>query len=250
MVKITTSEAWIVPDWPAPENVRSLVTTRAGGVSSGAYASLNLGDHVGDDPLAVAENRRRVAAGLPAPPLWLNQVHGTTVLDAGDSCAGQTPEADAAFARRSGVVCAVMTADCLPVLLCDQSGSVVAAVHAGWRGLRAGVLEQTVAAMACPGQQLLAWLGPAIGPAAFEVGDEVRDAFVAENAQAEAAFTALRPGKCLADIYLLARLALGRVGVTAVYGGNCCTVLDAQRFFSYRRDGATGRMASLIWLAD
>lgn len=244
------SEAWIVPDWPAPESVRSLATTRHGGVSTGKYASLNLGDHVGDDAQAVAENRRRVAAVLPATPLWLNQVHGANVLDAATaSSAAGAPEADAALARRSGVVCAVMTADCLPVLLCDQSGTVVAAAHAGWRGLHAGVLERTVAAMACPGAQLLAWLGPAIGPDAFEVGDEVRAAFVGANPEAGAAFRALRSGKWLADIYLLARLALARVGVTAVYGGDYCTVHEAARFFSYRRDGATGRMASLIWLA-
>lgn len=244
------SDAWIVPDWPAPAKVRSLATTRHGGVSTGAYASLNLGDHVGDDPLAVAENRRRVAAGLPGGPLWLTQVHGTKVLDAGSTMLGErAPEADAAFARQPGAVCAVMTADCLPVLLCDQAGTVVAAAHAGWRGLHAGVLEQTVTAMDCPGAQLLAWLGPAIGPAAFEVGDEVRSAFVAANDQAETAFRALRPGKWLADIYLLARMALARAGVSAVYGGDCCTVQDEARFFSYRRDGVTGRMASLIWLA-
>lgn len=244
------SNDWIVPDWPAPLRVRSLTTTRHGGVSTGAYASLNLGDHVGDEAQAVAENRRRVAASLPAEPLWLNQVHGTRVLDAGhEAIAGRPATADAAFSRRAGAVCAVLTADCLPVLLCDRSGEVVAAVHAGWRGLQAGVLEQTVAAMACPAAQLLAWLGPAIGPAAFEVGDDVRRAFVVQNDAAEAAFKALRPGKWLADIYLLARLALARAGVEAVYGGGYCTVQDAARFFSYRRDGATGRMASLIWLA-
>lgn len=244
------NDAWIVPDWPAPARVRSLATTRQGGVSTGVYASLNLGDHVGDDAQAVAENRRRVAAVLPAAPLWLNQVHGAHALDAGnEAAAASAPAADAAFARRPAAVCAVMTADCLPVLLCDQSGTVVAAAHAGWRGLHAGVLERTVAAMDCPGAQLLAWLGPAIGPAAFEVGDEVRTAFVSVDAKADAAFAALRPGKWLADIYLLARLALARTGVTAIYGGNYCTVQEAARFFSYRRDGATGRMASLIWLA-
>lgn len=244
------NDAWIVPDWPAPAKVRSLATTRHGGVSTGSYASLNLGDHVGDDPLAVAENRRRVATGLPAMPLWLNQVHGMRVLDAAHALApGLAPEADAAFSHKSGTVCAVMTADCLPVLLCDQAGSVVAAAHAGWRGLHGGVLAQTVAAMGRPGEQLLAWLGPAIGPAAFEVGDEVRDLFIADDEAAVDAFEALRPGKWLADIYRLARLALARVGVSAVYGGDYCTVREAERFFSYRRDGVTGRMASLIWLA-
>lgn len=245
------SEAWIVPDWPAPKRVRSLVTTRHGGVSTGAYASLNLGDHVGDDPSAVTENRRRVAAALPAAPLWLSQVHGLTVLEVGGEFAtGRAPEADAAFSRRTGTVCAVMTADCLPVFICDRSGSVVAVAHAGWRGLLGGVLEQTVRAMTCPGTELLAWLGPAIGPGAFEVGDEVRSAFVSAHDEAAAGFEVRQPGKWLADIYLLARQALARVGVTAVYGGGCCTASDAARFFSYRRDGVTGRMASLIWLAD
>lgn len=248
---ISMSSPCIVPDWPAPARVRSLVTTRHGGVSLGAYASLNLGDHVGDDPLAVAENRRRIAVELPAMPLWLNQVHGHGVIDAGSALPGAcTPDADAAFSRRSGVVCAVMTADCLPVLFCDQSGSVVAVAHAGWRGLHAGVLEQTVLAMACPGSQLLVWLGPAIGPTAFEVGDDVRNVFVAAHGEAEVAFKAVRPGKWLADIYSLARLALGRAGVSAVYGGDCCTVSEPGRFFSYRRDGVTGRMASLIWLVE
>ncbi|MFZ2853664.1 MAG: peptidoglycan editing factor PgeF [Rhodocyclaceae bacterium] len=242
------NDRWIVPDWPAPPRVRCLTTTRHGGVSTGAYTSLNLGDHVGDDVSAVAENRRRVAACLPAEPLWLQQVHGTQAVDAGVA-GGHPLTADASFSRRPGTVCAVLTADCLPVLLCDRSGEVVAAAHAGWRGLQAGVLEQTVAAMACPAAQLLAWLGPAIGPAAFEVGDDVRRAFVAQNDTAEAAFTALQPGKWLADIYLLARLALARAGVGAVYGGGYCTVEEATRFFSYRRDGVTGRMASLIWLA-
>ena len=248
------SDAWFVADWPVPATVRSRVTTRQGGVSGGAYASLNLGDHVGDDPAAVAENRRRVAADLPASPFWLSQVHGTTVLDLDRLVqTRQAPEADAAYSRKPGVVCAVMTADCLPVLFCNQTGTVVAAAHAGWRGLHAGVLEQTVGAMACPGEQVLAWLGPAIGPDAFEVGDEVREAFVRANNAAEAAFRALpsgsHPGKWLADLYLLARLALARAGVTAVYGGSNCTVQDATRFYSYRRDGVTGRMASLIWLA-
>lgn len=249
------NENWIVPDWPAAPHVRSLITTRHGGVSQGAYASLNLGDHVGDDAQAVAENRRRVAAYLPAAPLWLKQVHGTQVIDAAQLATQfpnviPAPEGDAAFARRPGVVCAAMTADCLPVLLCDRAGSVVAAAHAGWRGLHAGVLTQTVQAMACPGAELLAYLGPAIGPQAFEVGDEVRNAFVDAHREAAVAFQALRPGKWLADLYLLARQALARLGVEAVYGGGYCTVHDASRFFSYRRDGVSGRMASLICLDD
>lgn len=238
---------WIVPEWPAPARVRSLLTTRHGGVSRGAYASLNLGDHVGDDPLAVAENRSRLASGLDAIPLWLNQEHGIAVVDAEQAFSSPRPVADASFSRKPALACAVMTADCLPVLLCDQSGTVVAAAHAGWRGLHAGVLERTVAAMACAGEEILAYLGPSIGPQAFEVGDEVRAAFVESDRQAEAAFKPLR-GKWLADIYLLARQRLARLGVNAVFGGNYCTVEEAERFFSYRRDGVTGRMASMIWL--
>lgn len=244
------SEAWIIPDWPVAPNVCSLITTRVGGVSCGAYASLNLGDHVGDDPLAVAENRRRVAAYLPAAPLWLKQVHGVDVLDAAQfSGVSSAPTGDASFTRISGAVCAVMTADCLPVLLCDRVGRVVAVAHAGWRGLAAGVLAKTVQAMALPGAQLLAYLGPAIGPQAFEVGDEVRKIFVDAHREAAAAFQPLHSGKWLADLYLLARQALGRCGVEAVYGGGYCTVHEEARFFSYRRDGESGRMASLIWLA-
>ncbi|MBI4741477.1 MAG: peptidoglycan editing factor PgeF [Betaproteobacteria bacterium] len=249
------SERWIVPGWPAPPGVRSLLTTRYGGVSQGVYASLNLGDHVGDDAAAVAENRARVVARLPGAPKWLNQVHGVQVLDAAAIDCGQPPPAaDAAFARNAGIVCAVMTADCLPALFCDTAGTVVAAVHAGWRGLLAGVLERTVAAMCCPGERLIAYFGPAIGPQAFLVGSEVREAFVAEHHEAATAFRPVGGGdgrgspKWLADLAGLARQRLARIGVTAVYGGDRCTFGDAERFFSYRRDGATGRMAALIWL--
>jgi len=248
------SERWIVPGWPAPANVHSLLTTRHGGVSQGVYAGLNLGDHVGDDAAAVAENRARVVARLPGAPKWLNQVHGVQVLDAATiGCGLPPPTADAAFARDAGIVCAVMTADCLPVLFCDIAGTVVAAAHAGWRGLLAGALERTVAAMGCPGERLLAYLGPAIGAQAFEVGGEVRDAFLAGNREAAAAFRPVGDGqglpKWLADLAWLARQRLARIGVTAVYGGDRCTFGDAEHFFSYRRDGATGRMAALIWLA-
>jgi len=244
------SERWIVPDWPAPANVRALVTTRLGGVSTGPYASLNLGAHVGDDPAAVAENRRRLAEQLPGSPLWLDQRHGVAVINAAN-CApgGGPPPADAAFARWPATVCAVLTADCLPILLCDRRGSVVAAVHAGWRGLLAGVIEQTVGAMAVTGNALLAYLGPAIGRHAFEVGDEVRSAFVARDAEAAVAFASLGAGKWLADIYCLAQQRLAALGVVAIYGGAYCTVQDEELFFSYRRDGVCGRLASLIWLA-
>lgn len=254
MTKTSTSKPWgdwIIPDWPAPARVRSLVTTRHGGFSEAPYASLNLGEHVGDDMRKVAENRALLAARLPAMPRWLNQVHGTTVLDlGGDSAASMPPEADAAVTRRTGLVCAVMSADCLPVMLCDKTGTVAAVAHAGWRGLHAGVLERTVATMSIPGAQLLAYLGPAIGPESFEVGDEVRTAFVSDNGEAEAAFKPVQPGKWLANIYLLAHQRLARLGIGEVYGGGFCTVRESERFFSYRRDGVTGRMASLIWLAD
>ena len=227
-----------------------MVTTRVGGVSHAPYDSFNLAIHVGDDPAAVRENRARLrtALVLPAEPLWLKQVHGVAVVDA--ARAGIEPEADGAFAAQPGTVCAVLTADCLPVLLCNRAGTKVAALHAGWRGLAGGVIEAGVQALGVPGNELLAWLGPAIGPEAFEVGPEVRTAFIQQDAQAAQAFRTARDGKYLADIYLLARQRLQRLGVAAVYGGGFCTVTDGARFFSYRRDGATGRMASLIWLAD
>lgn len=237
----------IIPDWPAPANVRALQTTRAGGISAPPYAALNLGLHVGDQALSVVHNRQRLAHFVPTEPLWLDQVHGTTVVDAGAT--GCQPQADATYARTAQTVCAVMTADCLPVLLCDCSGTVVAAAHAGWRGLLDGVLEATIDAMQAAPDMLMAWLGPAIGSQAFMVGDEVRAAFVAHDAEANAAFQAQPDGKWLADIYALARLRLQRQGITAIYGGGFCTFSDTARFFSYRRDGVTGRMATMIWLA-
>jgi YfiH family protein len=226
--------------------VRACTTTRAGGVSEGPWASLNLGDHVDDDPAAVAANRARLAGelALPREPQWLRQVHGTRVRapDAEADCA------DACFEDRPGRVCAVLTADCLPVLLCNAAGTRVAAAHAGWRGLVAGVLEQTAARFDDPPAQILAWLGPAIGPQAFEVGDEVRAAFVGADTAAAAHFVAKRPGHWLADLYGLARLRLARAGITQVSGGGFCTYREPERFYSYRRDGITGRMASLIWI--
>jgi YfiH family protein len=237
---------FIVPDWPAPPGVRALQSTRTGGVSRGPYESLNLGDHVGDDPADVAANRARLAAFLPGEPLWLKQVHGVAVADA--LADGPGAEADAAIARQGGRVCVVMTADCLPLLLCDRAGTVVAAVHAGWRGLAAGVVEAAVAAMGRPGSELLAWLGPAIGPEAFEVGEEVRAAFLARDPGAAEAFVARGGGKWLADIWLLARQRLTSLGIDSVWGGGQCTVSDRERFFSYRRDGVTGRMGAFVWL--
>ena len=238
----------LVPDWPAPANVRALQTLRSGGCSPAPWNSFNLGDHVGDAPAHVAANRAALRSRLPAEPLWLNQVHGNATVEGKNW--PESKMADASFSRQPGTVCAVMTADCLPVLFCDRAGTVVAAAHAGWRGLVGGVLEATIAGMAVPADQLLAWLGPAIGPQAFEVGDEVRTAFIADDAGAAACFAPKAPGKWLADIYGLARRRLRRAGVTAVFGGDLCTVSDPERFFSYRRDGVTGRQASLIWLAN
>ena len=237
----------LVPDWPARAHVKCLMTRREGGVSQAPWTSFNLGDHVGDDPAHVAANRARLRRLLPAQPGWLKQVHSARVVDLHKP--GSDPEADASFTRQTGQICAVLTADCLPVLFCDRAGSVVAAAHAGWRGLADGVLEATVAAMRVPPSEVLAWMGAAIGPQAFEVGDEVRQAFVAQHADASAAFVPQPlPGKWRADIYQLARIRLKQAGVHAVYGGGHCTFQEAESFFSYRRDGVTGRMASLIWL--
>lgn len=235
----------IRPDWPAPARVRACMTTRIGGVSRAPWSSFNLGDHVGDDSAHVAANRAHLREILPAEPAWLTQVHGTRVAELGRD---KDFQADAVVARAAGQVCAVLTADCLPVLFCDRGGSVVAAAHAGWRGLAAGVLEATVSAMRVPPGEILVWMGAAIGPQAFEVGDEVREAFVAQHAGAAAAFAPHAPGKWLADIYALARLRLGAAGVHAVHGGGRCTFGEADTFFSYRRDGVTGRMAALVWL--
>lgn len=239
-------EHCIIPDWPAPVRVKALQTTRHGGVSIAPYDSLNLGDHVGDNPLAVERNRIRLNKLLPSEPVWLEQVHGTLVVDAGrTSC---LPQADACIARHRAAVCVVMTADCLPLLLCDTQGSVVGAAHAGWKGLAAGVIEATVRAMEVAPQELMAWLGPAIGQEAFEVGDEVRAAFVAAHPQAASAFIPGQPGKWFADLCALARLRLDTLGVTQIYGGGHCTYREREEFFSYRRDGATGRMGTFIWL--
>lgn len=239
---------WIIPEWPAPAIVRGLITTRAGGVSSGPYASLNLGLRTGDDPHAVSANRAKLDALLPRPPKWLRQVHGATVVEA-DTLV-DVPEADAGVARRPGTVCGVLVADCIPVLLADRAGTTVAIAHAGWRGLAAGVVENTIERMAAGPRSLVAYLGPGIGPTAFEVGADVRDAFVGRDTRSQKAFAPHGPGKWLADLFLLARQALQRAGVEDVHGGGLCTYSDARRFFSYRRDRATGRMAALVWLTD
>ncbi|MBM5812358.1 MAG: peptidoglycan editing factor PgeF [Gammaproteobacteria bacterium] len=235
------------PDWPAPPSVRAVVSTRAGGVSRGHWAGLNLADHVGDDPDAVAENRRRLRAALalPAEPFWLTQVHGTVVAVAGGA---ERPPADAGITREPGRVCATLTADCLPVLFASRSGDRVGIAHAGWRGLADGVVEATVRSLGGDPTELLAWLGPAIGPQSFEVGPDVRDAFLAVAASAAAHCRPTAPDRWLVDLYGIARQRLAACGVTAVFGGGLCTYRDGARFYSFRRDATTGRMASLIWL--
>jgi YfiH family protein len=237
---------WIVPDWPAPANVRALITTRAGGASEGPYASLNLGLRTDDDPRAVSTNRARLEALLPQAPRWLRQIHGATVVEA-DSLE-DIPEADAAVARRAGTVCGVLVADCIPVLLADRAGTAVGVAHAGWRGLAAGVIPNAVERMGIAPRDLIAYLGPGIGPTAFEVGPDVLDAFVTRDAAAQAAFAPHAPGKWLADLFLLARRSLQLAGVMDIHGGGLCTYSDAARFFSYRRERATGRMAAVIWM--
>ena len=269
MAAVTSLPAWLVPDWPAPPGVRAISTYRQGGVSRAPYASLNLAGHVEDAPAAVAANRRtlREAAGLPAEPRWLTQVHGNRVLDldaldpaatAGPGAgagagagigAAMTSPADAAVTGRSGTVCAILTADCLPVLLASGSGDRVGAAHAGWRGLAAGVIEATVAALGSPPAEMLAWLGPAIGPRHFEIGPEVREEFLRTDPGAEAAFAPNPRGRFMADLYALARRRLTSVGVERLFGGGECTYSQEDKYFSHRRDARTGRQASLIWIS-
>ncbi|WP_373002128.1 peptidoglycan editing factor PgeF [Marinobacter sp.] len=243
------------PDWSAPDRVRAISTTRAGGVSGRPWNSLNLGSHVEDNPKHVQENRRRLAEsiGLDSDRIgWLNQVHGTEVVELTPDSVGQPPNADASYTRHPGIACAILTADCLPVILADREGTVVGAAHCGWRSLCGGVIENLVSAMAVAPETLHAWLGPAIGPGSFEVGPEVRDAFLEHDPKAARAFKAegARSGHFMADIYALATLRLDHLGVSNVAGGRLCTVQDSDRFFSYRRDGQTGRMATLVWLVD
>lgn len=237
------STDWLRPDWPAPASVRALSTTRHGGCSGGAWSSMNLGEHCGDDPRSVHRNRERLYRVLPAPPQWLRQVHGAAVVEH----PGRTmppPEADAIVCFRPGAVCAVLTADCLPVLFCDRAGSRAAVAHAGWRGLAAGVLQSTAAALQCDPEEILVWLGPAIGPAVYEVGDDVAAALP------RGAGPALRPhgDRWLLDLFAVARCMLAAAGIESIFGGGICTYSDPDRFFSFRRDGITGRMATLVWL--
>ena len=241
---------FIIPDWPAPKNVKALQTTRLGGVSAAPYDALNLGMHVKDNPLHVAQNRQMLSQFLPSEPVWLKQVHGIKVVDA--AIASCEPEADASFTAQKNVVCVTMTADCLPVLLCDQAGTQIAAVHAGWRSLCDGVIESTVKELHVEGKELMAWLGPAIGPQAFEVGAEVRAQFIQKDAQAASAFV-MHGEKWLGNLYQIATQRLQKLGITHIYGGdqaheNWCTYTDEARFYSFRRDGDTGRMGTFIWL--
>ena len=242
---------FIVPNWPAPANVHALQTNRYGGCSYYPYDSFNLGSHVKDNPIHVAHNRQLLSQFLPSEPVWLNQVHGINVVDAANTDC--VPDADASYSTRKNVVCVTMTADCLPILVCDTAGTTIANIHAGWRSLCDGVIEATIAKLPVDSNQLMAWLGPAIGPNVFEVGAEVRSQFIAKDAQAELAFKP-HGDKLLCDIYRIATQRLNNLGVTKIYGGGqenepWCTFTDEKCFFSFRRDGETGRMATLIWLA-
>ena len=240
------TKLWLNAEWPAPANVHALTTLRSGGVSVGTFAALNPAMHVGDHLPHVLANRQLITEmfQLPAAPVWLEQVHGTRVIKA--DYVGKLETADASFTDQKNVVCTVMTADCLPLLLCNRNGTCIAAVHGGWRGLLAGVIENTVETM--QEDDLMAWMGPAIGPGSFEVGDEVRTAFLTKSSGFSRAFQPLANGKWLANIYVLARSILSRLNVDQVFGGEYCTYSDPQQFYSYRRDGQTGRMATLIWM--
>lgn len=250
---MTGIKRWLVPDWPAPANIHAATTLRTGGVSPAPYFSLNPAAHVGDAADSVVQNRRIIKEmlDLPAEPVWLDQIHSHRAVKAAKTADLQ--QADASYTDQSGVVCAVMTADCLPLLVCSADGAHIAAIHAGWRGLLAGVIGNTITAMKSPLYKmgargdLLVWLGPAIGPDCFEVGAEVKEAFLEKSAAYRHAFKGQSGGKWLADIYQLARIELAALGITDVYGGTYCTVTEHERFYSYRRDAQTGRMATLIW---
>jgi YfiH family protein len=250
MKKNNIPSEWLLPNWDAPQNIRAIMTTRQGGFSQHPFDSMNLGDHVDDDPNVVKQNRTHLKErlSLPNDPLWLTQTHGVTVANA-DNKHSTIIAADASVAHKAGAVCAVMTADCLPVLFCNRQGTSIAAAHAGWRGLHAGILEQTVKSLNCPASEVITWLGAAISTQHFEVGSEVRKAFISAQSEASNAFTpSINTGKWLADIYYLARLRLQSIGVTNITGGEECTYTDKERFYSYRRETKTGRMVSLIWM--
>lgn len=244
------SKPLIYPDWPAPDTIKAVSTTRQSGFSTPPFDGFNLGSHVGDSSTNVEKNRRHLSeiAYLPTSPLWLDQVHGTSVCTANNWREGQ--QADAIVSEAVNQVCTIMTADCLPILLCDQQGNTVAAIHAGWRSLAAGVVEKTVQRFTCPPQQIMAWLGPAIGPTQFEVDYHVFRAFTQSSTSAKHAFVQTDATHYLANIYLLAKQQLNALGIHAIFGGRFCTVSEPARFFSYRRDGSTGRMATMIWIDD
>jgi YfiH family protein len=236
---------WIKPDWPVASNIHAVATLRSGGVSQGTFNSLNLGLHVNDEPENVYKNRRIISRmlDLPSEPVWMEQVHGIDVIKADQS--KQIEKADASYTDQENTVCAVLTADCLSILLATTDGSKIAAIHAGWRGLLSGVVANTVNTMGTI--NLIAWLGPAIGADCFEVGQEIKDSFIKKSEKFTQVFTKTNEKKYLVDIYKLAKIELASVGIKQVYGGGFCTVTDKERFYSYRRDGETGRMATLIW---
>lgn len=246
---MSTEHRYLIPDWPAPVNIKSCVTKRRGGVSIGSFSSFNMGLRSGDVLEHILTNREQMAVdfGWQNKAQWLMQVHGTTVVTA--TTTGEEQEGDAVWTDQQALSCAVLTADCLPVLFCDQQGTVVAAAHAGWKGLLAGVLEETIKAMGKPSDQLMAWMGPAISQQHFEVGPEVRAAFVARDTDAKDAFSQGNGDRWQADLYQLARQRLEVAGISSVYGGGLCTFSQLNEFFSYRRDGqASGRLASVIWI--
>ena len=242
---MSNNKHWLTPDWPAPPNVHAATTLRSGGVSRDHFASLNPATHVGDNAELVSQNRQiiKTMLNLPSEPVWLNQTHSNKVVRA--FTISTPPPADASYTDRRRVVCVVMTADCLPLLVCSTDGVEVAAIHAGWRGLLNGIIDNTINALR--NKEVLAWLGPAIGPERFEVSAELRSEFLAKSSKNESAFRPHGQNKWLADIYQLARLNLAELGINNVYGGNFCTATDHERFYSYRRDKITGRMATLIW---
>lgn len=242
---------YLKPNWNAPAHVHAVTTLRTGGFSRGSYSSFNLADHVGDDHNTVIKNRQQLYEDLKLShePLWLKQVHGIEVINWNETLVKQTEyEADASFTQLRHHACVALTADCLPVVICDQKGTIVAAVHAGWKGILSGVIEATVKKMGVPGESLIAWMGPAIGPEAFEVDEDVRDKFIQVEQQAEEAFKPGKPGKWFGDIFLLGKQQLNRVGVNSVFGGYHCTYKQTDQFFSVRREKETGRMATLIWM--
>jgi YfiH family protein len=239
---------WIQANWPAATHVHAVSTTRVGGFSFAPYDSLNLAMHVGDQPELVEKNRRELtkALSIPSAPIWLRQVHGAAVVEANDGNLGK--DADGSYTHCSDIVCAVLTADCLPVFLCDNAGQQIAVLHAGWKGLHAGVIASCIKEFASPHESIMAWLGPAIGPEAFEVGNDVYTAFTLIDDSFAECFVPCAENKWLADIYALATRLLNRSGVTSIYGGGYCTYTESDKYFSYRRDGQCGRMASLIWM--